>query len=493
MNNNKKGTFYMQLNSLNIDDDDPSILKAIYSVHDFNKSENNDIIEQSVCKENMATLMTKPIVCRYISKDENNGIDALTNHEQTIDISRDTGEEIPYNNTIAIGTITNVYMSEDENPELIAEATLWFDKYYNICSLLMEWMSKGINISTSVEYLYCNYKMENKIKSILSPIIYLGLCVLNSEKRGELPQVVPAYNSSHLLSLNEIDRWDKAVCQAITQNQNSLKENVDINNNGQKEENLLKENMFYKAICELSFGDIREEIMTELSKVMTADEFYSVWVSNYSIYDTYFIYESYITDKYVNFKVSYVKTETEVTIDLTNKTKVERSDIWVEVSTMQTSVNELQGKIDNLTIDLTTANESITSLNSEKETLETNVTTINETITSLNTQIETLQPIVDTFNVEKLQKSINEKKEYYSNKFKAVNAVEKFNSEEVQTLITNSVGETDESKDAILSLNSMLVDLVQVTTIVPNVIRENASKNENLIPTAIDFDSRYKD
>jgi hypothetical protein len=62
---------------------------------------------------------------------------------------------------------------------------------------------------------------------------------------------------------------------------------------------------------------------------------------------------------------------------------------------------------------------------------------------------------------------------------------------DIQNLVKLSINENEEGKNAILSLNTMLVDLVQVKHEDKNIIKEFSSKNENLIPTTIDFDSRY--
>ena len=55
------------------------------------------------------------------------------------------------------------------------------------------------------------------------------------------------------------------------------------------------ENAFIKSLNSISLGDIRSKIMDALSKVMTADEYYNVWVGSYEIYPTenYFVYENY--------------------------------------------------------------------------------------------------------------------------------------------------------------------------------------------------------
>lgn len=115
-----------------------------------------------------------------------------------------------------------------------------------------------------------------------------------------------------------------------------------------------------------------------------------------------------------------------------------------------------------------------------------------EKLTQLNSLVEELKPFKEKFETEKLEKAISEKKDFYSVKFEALNAKEKFDTEDVQELILKSVNESDEGKQAILQLNSMLVDLVDVTvTKETPVIKEMASKRENLLPADDSFDSRY--
>src|SRR3712207_7261180 len=64
----------------------------------------------------MNTLIGKRIVCKYISNEENNGIDALGDHEEKESKNRD-GDDVVITDTIAIGFIENVYIDDftDEN------------------------------------------------------------------------------------------------------------------------------------------------------------------------------------------------------------------------------------------------------------------------------------------------------------------------------------------------------------------------------------------
>ena len=127
----------------------------------------------------------------------------------------------------------------------------------------------------------------------------------------------------------------------------------------------------------------------------------------------------------------------------------------------------------------------------EHEKLQEQFNSATEKLTQLNGLVEELKPFKEQFETEKLEKAISEKKEFYSAKFEALNAKEKFESEEVQELILKSVN-ADESKQAILQLNSMLVDLVDVVVVKETpAIKEMASKRENLLPAEDSFESRY--
>ena len=147
----------MKLNSLEQNPDDPSLLNALFVIHDFEKSWHGQVITEEVTSENMKFLINKPIVCKYITKGENDGLDALTNHEEFKDIDRNTGDEFINTNTNAIGVFTEVYIDDftDENGGtkrvLYGKAVLWFDKCRNVCLLLDEWVGKGVLIPASVE------------------------------------------------------------------------------------------------------------------------------------------------------------------------------------------------------------------------------------------------------------------------------------------------------------------------------------------------------
>lgn len=149
---------------------------------------------------------------------------------------------------------------------------------------------------------------------------------------------------------------------------------------------------------------------------------------------------------------------------------------------------QLQAQLDELT-------EKVTSLTAENDSLLTKLNEATEKLVQLNSVVEELKPFKEQVDKATYEKALNEKKEYYSGKFTTLKATEKFESEEVQELVKKAVYENEEGKQAVLQLNSMLVELVELpvveTTIETPVVRETASKRENLIPTNDDFDSKY--
>ena len=114
------------------------------------------------------------------------------------------------------------------------------------------------------------------------------------------------------------------------------------------------------------------------------------------------------------------------------------------------------------------------------------------TLTTLNEKLVDLKEVEEKYNADKFEKALNERTVEFEVKFKGVNALDKFETEEVQNLIKDSV----ENNDALISLNSMLVDLI------PNKVDEkkddkngikdfNSKEVKNLIPKDNSFESRY--
>lgn len=499
---NRSGCVKMSMNSLTTVDGDPTILRAKMIVHDFEVSGNGQVITEDVAVENIQTLVGKRICCKYISREENNGEDALGSHEEYESKNRD-GEEVVVTDTIAIGFIESVYIDDftDNNGvtkrAVFADAVIWNDdKYKDIVGLLKEWLDRGIKINMSVEYLYFNFNTINGIEYIQSPILYVAHTLLNSEDRGDRIEVLPSYDSAKLLSFNELQTWNKAVASLNLNNKQDI-----------KEEKIKMENKFLKALNELSLGDIRSQIFSKLGEVMTANEYENMWISNYGIFpeSKYFIYETYETDKWVNYKVSYSVDENDVmTIDLANKEEVVGQYTYVSVNELETSKNELI-KANEKVAELEKSLNEIKVEKSSNQKIVDDYNELSEKVVSLNALVEKMKPIVDEHNKAVYEKALNSAISKYKEKFEGVNAIDVFEEEETQNLIKESLNSDKEvSKNAIFSLNKLIVDNVKSINEVEdkddflgegvhisiNSINKSED-NEDLIP--IDEENIYKE
>lgn len=204
----KKGQYLVSINQLSDVTDDPTIKRAKVSVFDFNLSGNGQIITEEIARENIHTLIGKRITCQYIPREANDGVDALGDHGVDFSVDRN-GDLTMVTDTTAVGFIENAYI---ENDAVYADVVLWADdKYADIVGLLDEWIQRGININMSVEYYYYNYNLKDGIEYIQSPIYFNGHTLLNSEDRGEVATIRPAYECAKLLSMNDINKYNKVV------------------------------------------------------------------------------------------------------------------------------------------------------------------------------------------------------------------------------------------------------------------------------------------
>ena len=126
--------------------------------------------------------------------------------------------------------------------------------------------------------------------------------------------------------------------------------------------------------------------------------------------------------------------------------------------------------------------------------LENKLNESNQKIIDLTDKIIELQPIVDKYNQEIEAKAkvenemkLTEKKDYYKNKFEQLGAKAKFESEEIQTLLSNCI----EDEASLLKLNTIIVEMISVDNKFVTKDRiETVSKIENLIPD-VDGASKY--
>ncbi|GLI82326.1 hypothetical protein ANABIO32_00120 [Rossellomorea marisflavi] len=483
----KKHTLNLVLNEIQ-QVNDPTILKCTFIVLDYEKSGNNAIVEKDVALEGGKTLINKPIVAKYNEADEaNSPTDNFGGHEQYLGEDR-YGELTVKSDTVPIGVFTtegynlSVVIDGVSREVMAADAVLWKSRFPDACDLLQEWFDSGIKINTSCEYLYSNFSFIDGIEYHNSPIYFEGHAILASEDRGDIKEVLPAYESATLLSFNEINKFNRLVAQAIDQKDDKEDENMP---------------ELFKKVCELSHGDIRSLLYSKLDASLAENEY--SWISD--VYETYFVANIYSFseenefDKY--FKFNYSKNGEEVEVDLESKSEVKVKRDWVEVTEvqqMQNSLEEKETKLNEIQTQLNSATEKVTALTSEKDGLLTKYNDAATKLTQLNSQVEELSPYKDQVENEKFEKALNEKKEFYAAKFKALNASEKFGEDAIQELVKKAVNEDEEGNNAILQLNTMLVDMVvlkQEKEEETPVVREVASKRENLIPTSNDFESRF--
>ena len=518
--NNKKGLACLKLErinkSINANEDDITVRHATFSILDFSESGNHQIVTEDECLKSLSSLINKPLLCQYIPTDDyNEPNDDFGSHGTEIGVDR-YGEEYIKTSTHAIGTCTNAYIGNVTNDYgeevkcLLADYVLWADRFPNEVELIMDFYENNQSLYSSCEYYYTDYSINENGVECPQNITWSGHCILGSRSN----KVEPAYKTSKLCSFNQ--KWNKAI--------NSLKSNNKLEQNKintKKEEINTMENIFLNALKsnnQLSFGDIRDKLFDNLAELMNAKEYNSMWISQYGIYDDFFIYETFEEDKYVTYKVPYTKNEDDtLTINIEEKEKVEGQYTYVSVNELENlkksnnEKTELQSTLESKEEEIKSANEKIEELNEEIKSLNEKVTEkstnakenmdkfneLAEKLVSLNAQIEILKPLADKYNEEQYNKALNEAKENYKEKFKKANALEVFEEESTQELIEKSINSDETiSKEAKYSLNSLIVDNIKPFEKVINEdeVKLGESKlsineitktedKENLIPT----------
>ena len=457
-------------------------LYAPFIIHDFERSWNNQVITEDVCAENMNTLIGQPVLVKYYG-DGDKTKDHLGTHEVYTTTNRDTGEDMMATDTFAIGTFQSVEITDMEVDGttkrcLVGYAQLWLDRYYNVCSLLNEWIEKGIQIFCSCEYIFKNYEMKNDVQYIKSPYSYTGHVILNSEEKDGYGIVLPAYDVATMLS------WNAALHR-----DNETKEST----NGVSD----LENVFVTSLNGLSLGEKRDGIYKALANVMTAAEYMHMYISDYSINDDYFYYETYNEEvsEWETYKVNYSTSEDGVTVDFENRTKME---VKVEMVEAETAKNQLETAVEEAKAELQTTIEELNSKVSEQETelnslkednvaQKETVVSLNEKIVELNSTIESLNEYKVKFEADQYAAALNEAMEIYKAKFERLNALNKFEEEGVQALIADTL-DAEKSLDAKGALSDMLIELIDsvpvqtsVNTKVTNGFVENGAGLGNLV------------
>lgn len=465
----EKHMFDLQLNSIT-DSDNPTKKEVEFILHDFDISHNSAFISKENAEKVLDTIENTPIVCQYfpvssVGADD----DALGSHGVMMDRDRNNGDEFVTMNTLPIGVFTEpayiktVVENGVEKEVVAAKGVLWQSRFPNIISLIKQWFDEGIKISSSMEILYDKYSVDENGIIEIQNFLYEGHCILNSEDRGERKKVLPAYDVSKLTKL---------VAEALNIESKEEKEKMTLSHNEIRE--LLQE----KIQGKLANGE----------RTWVVDVYEGYLIANIYKYSDDESYDGY-------FKIDYTRNEDEFTVLLESKSEVKNKPTWVEVSEYDTLKNELEqvkAQVSEKEEKINEISNQLNSISTEKLEIETKFNSASEQLAQLNSLVEELAPIKIQFETEKLEKAISEQMDFYFEKFSALNAKDKFETDEVQDLVRKTVCENDEGREAKLSLNTMLVDLVtSPTTQKETTIREVASKRKDLLPTDNSFESRY--
>lgn len=469
--------------------DDKTVIKFKACVLDFMRSHNGWAISKSTCEKRMHTLVNKHIVVRYYSEEDNGGLDAFGDHEETSVKLRGTDIMLPATNTHSIGTITNAYIDYVEPNNPLSGEAVWIDgvilamENINEASLLLEWHENNIPILTSVEWYYTQDMYDNDGTRWIVDPTFSNLCILNSEARGDKPIVYGNYDCSHIeLMVNQLNQ--------------AVKDDLALNNKHKRKDDDM-ENVFLKALNDISFGQVRSKIYSALSKVMVASEYERLWISDWDVYDTYFIYETYDGENWIKFKVEYTKTENdEIEVNYEGRKQVERQDVYVEVQVADSQVEEIKTELNtikeekaNLETQLNEKAEEIVSISEEKVTL-------NETIVALNSKISELEPFKTEHDKAEFEKALNAKIEELKPKFEKFNGLDVFDSEEVQSLVKDTL-DGEKALNAKLAIYEKLDEVIGAFNIEDNsnagngVVGMNTKSLNNLVPDKKDFVSKY--
>lgn len=437
MKNKKKQQFELILNEVKHDASDPTKTYASFIIMDTSTSLNNVKVSEEVLLEAASSILGMPIVTKFLKDEADFG-----DHEEFLDEDKD-GNKFVNRDTIAIGSFTSDgYMKDievdgEKKRVFMGDGVLWRSRYPEAIQLLVDLFNEGKSIPMSCEYLYSNYSFMDGVEVHHSPIYFEGHCLLGQT-------VTPAYESATILSLNQLKEFKQLVAQAL----NQAKEVTDLDEKTQVNEEVetqsTQEDEQKNQLNELSLSQVSDEIRNQVKAAIDNEEW--LWVSD--IYQTYAVVGIETEgDGYKHFKYEYSVEGDVVTVDLESKTEVKEKREWQAVTN---SLNE----------EITSLNTKIEELTSSKNELADKFTKATETITTLNAQIDELKPIQEQMLNAQREAQLNEAIEKYESAFNKINAKELFDTEEIQTLVAQSIEEGEVGVEAKLALNDKILEMV---------------------------------
>ena len=229
MSKELKNELNVMLNSISLNEDDPTLLNCKFTILDFEVSGNNVIVGKEEGLELGKTIKGKPI--RTLYKEQSSlgtKDDDFGDHEAELSIDRN-GREYMKRNTIPIGVFTSEgYIEEVEidgelKEVLVADAHLWYSQFKEPIQLLIDWFEQGLTIQMSCEYLYSNYEFKDGVEYHKSPLVFEAHTILGKD-------VAPSYKSAKLLQFNQLEEFSLAVAQALNNKEvRDLEENLQTN------------------------------------------------------------------------------------------------------------------------------------------------------------------------------------------------------------------------------------------------------------------------
>lgn len=393
----------------------------------------------------MNSLVNKPVVCKYKSDE-----DDLGTHEQVLD---EEGNIIGLN-TIAIGTIKEVYIDEYEDGHaLYAKADLWNYKYPEIVACVKKLYQDNV-ASSSVEVEIYEYDGEpSQEYRKAKEYSYLANCLLSST-------VAPADRDAGVIDIAQLEIAE-AIKKDLQSIENSEKGDVKVT-----ETNTYNKGYEMKShvteIASLRLDDIKSQIYNLLNPMnaKTCDREYNYYIRE--VYNDYVLIGDWSYDETL-YKISYEVINEQVV--LSSKDSWEKG--YLGFIPQGTSTFELESQIKELNEQITKTKEEADSLMSKtveelqtelasKETelsglvakieeLEAKVTELNETVVNqqttkvelegtiaeLNAKVEELTPFKEQVETAEKEAKVNE----LSEKYGKLLSEETFKSEEVQSAI----------------------------------------------------------
>lgn len=152
---------------------DPTLLKATFSILDFNASGNKQVVTKEECLKSAFSLKNKPLLCEYkeTTDYENPNDDFGTHGEYQAKLRN--GQDYIFTKTHAIGVSDDkgyLGVIKDENGNdldvLMCDFLLWAYRYPNEVMLINEFYEKGETLYSSCEYYYSSSDMVDGIEYV---------------------------------------------------------------------------------------------------------------------------------------------------------------------------------------------------------------------------------------------------------------------------------------------------------------------------------------